>query len=360
MNYYGQPLAKKVVSILLSIRPCTGMFRFCSLILGAALLLPLDVASASDQEGLPAPESMAIPALNGSAQLPESLLEDSLVHGANTSMGPVAEQDADESIPGQVTNEDESGMTVLLDDSSGTAESKFIEYLARETKNLTSREGTGSSIKLVLLLGALSLAPAGLLMTTCYVRIIVVLSLLRQAFGAQQLPPNQVIAALSLFLTLLVMTPVWQQVKSEAIDPYSSSNQMDWEEAWQRGIVPVKNFMGHQIEIAKNGNSIGMFYKYVPQLQTSSPPSRIEDVPITVLLPAFIVSELKVAFLLGFQIFLPFLVLDFVVSTVTVSMGMLMLPPTMVSFPLKLILFVMVDGWSLVVGMLLQSFGPFS
>ena len=243
---------------------------------------------------------------------------------------------------------------------SSRHEDNIVGTLIREAESLSSREGTSSSIKLVLLLGALSLAPALLLMTTSYIRIIVVLSLLRQAFGGQQLPPNQVLTALSLFLTLLVMTPVWNEVKTQALDPYSSSESIEWEEAFNRGIGPVKNFMGRQIEIANNGNTVEMFWRYLPENQTTSPPTRIEDVPLTVLLPSFILSELKVAFLLGFQIFLPFLVLDLVVSTVTVSMGMLMLPPTMVSFPLKLILFVMVDGWSLVVGMLLQSFGPFT
>jgi len=153
---------------------------------------------------------------------------------------------------------------------------------------------------------------------------------------------------------------VWNEIKNEAIDPYTSSSQeIDWKEAWQRGVVPVKRFMSRQIEAAKNGDSIAMFYKYVPE-PARQIPARIEDVPLNVLLPAFMISELKVAFLLGFQLYLPFLIVDLVVSTVTVSMGMLMLPPTMVSFPLKLILFVMVDGWTLVVGMLLQSFGPYT
>ena len=242
--------------------------------------------------------------------------------------------------------------------TSRDTDAELLELLANEAKALTSREGTGSSVKLVLLLGVLSLAPAILLMTTCYVRIIVVLTLLRQAFGGQQLPPNQVLTALSLFLTLLVMAPVWKEVKSEAIDPYSSIESVSWEDAWKRGVIPVKKFMAKQIKIAGNEESVAVFYKYSEQLSHGDKPMDIEQVPINVLLPAFVISELKVAFLLGFQIFLPFLVLDFVVSTVTVSMGMLMLPPTMVSFPLKLILFVMVDGWNLVLGMLLQSFGP--
>ena len=239
-------------------------------------------------------------------------------------------------------------------------EDNLVNSLIQEAEGLAQRESSSTSIKLVLLLGALSLAPALILMTTSYVRIIVVLSLLRQAFGGQQLPPNQVLTALSLFLTLLVMAPVWNEVKTEAIDPYSESESIEWQVAFNRGIQPVKRFMGRQIEIANNGNTVEMFWKYLPQSQSLERPETIEDVPLSVLMPSFIVSELKVSFLIGFQIFLPFLVLDLVVSTITVSMGMLMLPPTMVSFPLKLILFVMVDGWTLVAGMLLQSFGPLS
>jgi flagellar biosynthetic protein FliP len=234
----------------------------------------------------------------------------------------------------------------------------LTSFLSSPTDQLTSPEGLTSSIKVALILATLSLAPAIVLMTTCYVRVIVVLTLLKQAFGAQQLPPTQVLTALSLFVTLLIMTPVWTEVKQEAIDPYTQAeNGISWEEAWTRGIAPVKTFMAKQIEAAGNAESIAVFYKYVPEYSEAAPTSA-QDVPINVLLPAFMVSELKVAFLLGFQIFLPFLVLDLVVSSVTVSTGMLMLPPTMVSFPLKLILFVLVDGWNLVVGMLLQSFIP--
>ena len=237
-----------------------------------------------------------------------------------------------------------------------TGAASFSELFSSQSEQLTSRDGIGSSIKVALLLATLSLAPAIVLMTTCYIRVVVVLGLLKQAFGAQQLPPTQVLTALSLFVTLLVMTPVWNQVKTEAIDPYQAENGISWDEAWERGVVPVKAFMGKQIESAGNEESIALFYKYLPDHQTLAPPSNAQEVPLNVLLPAFMVSELKVAFLLGFQIFLPFLVLDLVVSSVTVSTGMLMLPPTMVSFPLKLMLFVLVDGWNLVIGMLLQSF----
>ena len=235
------------------------------------------------------------------------------------------------------------------------------QLLSNQAESLTTPESLPSSIKLAVILGVLSLAPAIILMSTCYVRIIVVLTLLRQAFGVQQLPPTQVLTALSLFVTLLVMTPVWQEVKTEAIDPYTrAEDSISWDEAWNKGVAPMKRFMLKQIRIAKNEDSIAVFYQNLPQESASQSeplPTTFEEVPIKILLPAFLISELKVAFLLGFQIYLPFLILDLVVSSVTVSMGMVMLPPTMVSFPLKLILFVMVDGWNLVLGMLLQSFG---
>lgn len=236
--------------------------------------------------------------------------------------------------------------------------------VSRGVESVSTRDGTATTLKAAVIFGALSLAPAILLMTTCYIRIVVVLGLLRQAFGAQQLPPTQVLTALSVFITILVMAPVWNQVKTDAIDPYTAEgSEMSWDEAWAAGVRPVKDFMSQQIERAGNQQAVAIFYKYAPKGvspgQQAVPPKSYSEVPLNVILPAFVLSELKVAFLLGFQIYLPFLVLDLVVSSVTVSMGMLMLPPTMVSFPLKLILFVMVDGWNLVVGMLLQSFGSF-
>lgn len=224
---------------------------------------------------------------------------------------------------------------------------------------LLSPGGIQSTLKFSLILGALSLAPAIVLMTTCYIRVIVVLSLLKQAFGGQQLPPTQVITALSLFLTFLIMAPVWNEVKTRAIDPYSAE-EISWEQAWNRGVAPIKEFMARQIEMAGNESSVAVFYQYSIEMAdgelSGQQPEYLHEVPINVLIPAFMISELKIAFLLGFQIYLPFLVLDLVVSSVSVSMGMFMLPPQLVSFPLKLILFVMVDGWSLVIGMLLQSF----
>ena len=220
-----------------------------------------------------------------------------------------------------------------------------------------SPDGISSAVQILLLMAVVSLAPAILLMTTCFVRIVVVLGLLRQAIGAQHLPPNQVMTSIALFMTLLIMTPVWSRVYDEAIKPYAAE-EMTLEEAWDAGVKPVRRFMSAQIDRTGNRDDVWLFYKYLPEGTES--PSSYDDVPLSVLLPAFMLSELKTAFLIGFQIYLPFLVLDLVVSSVTISMGMLMLPPTLVSLPLKLLLFVLVDGWHLVVGMLLESFQPFS
>jgi flagellar biosynthesis protein FliP len=233
----------------------------------------------------------------------------------------------------------------------------LLQQMAGDPESWTSREGLTSTLQTLLLLSVVSMAPAVLLMTTCFVRIIVVLGLLRQALGAQQLPPNQVMTSLALFLTLLVMTPVWKDVYENAIIPYTAEDsEMTLDEAWQKGTLPIRNFMSRQIVAAGNGQDVWLFYDYLHS--TAVPPESYLDVPLQVLLPAYLLSELKIAFLIGFQIYLPFLILDMVIASVTISMGMLMLPPMIISLPFKLLLFVLVDGWRLVVGMLLESFGP--
>ncbi len=230
------------------------------------------------------------------------------------------------------------------------------EAIVGGPKAWTSPEGISSTLQTMLLLAVLSLAPAALLMTTCYVRIVVVLSLLRQAVGTQNLPPTQVITTLALFLTLLIMSPVWKQVYDEAVVPYTQ-HKIGAEEAWTTGAAPVRRFMSMQIERTRNTEDVWLFMSYLPD---RAAPKSYDDVPLQALLPAFMLSELKTAFLIGFQIYLPFLILDMVVASVMVSMGMLMVPPVLVSLPFKLLLFVLVDGWRLVVGMLLQSFQPFT
>jgi len=232
------------------------------------------------------------------------------------------------------------------------------EALRGGPESWTKPEKLSSTLQVMLLLTVLSLAPAVLLMTTSFVRIVVVLGLLRQAIGAQQLPPSQVITTLAMFMTLLVMGPTWSEIYSRSILPYSRGEITDPEVAWNAGVTPLKAFMSRQIDLAGNDDDVWLFYDYLPPAQRpTKPPQTYEEVPLVVLLPAFMLSELKVAFLIGFQIYLPFLILDLVVSSVTISMGMMMLPPVMISLPLKLLLFVLVDGWTLVVGMLLESFG---
>ena len=219
-----------------------------------------------------------------------------------------------------------------------------------------SPKGLSNSLQILLLLTVLSLAPAILLMTTCYVRVIVVFGLLKQALGAQQLPPSQIITSISLFITIFVMSPVWTRVYNESIEPYTKEgSQMSATDAWDKGIAPIREFMSRQIDVADNHDDIHLFYsRYAPG---SEGPKSFDDVPLQVLLPAYMLSELKTAFLMGFKIYLPFLILDIVIASVTVSMGMMMLPPAMISMPFKLLLFVLVDGWRMVVLMLLESFG---
>jgi flagellar biosynthesis protein FliP len=217
----------------------------------------------------------------------------------------------------------------------------------------TSPEGLTSSLQIMLTLTVLSMAPAVLLMTTSFVRIIVVLSLLRQALGTQQLPPSQVITSIALFLTLAIMSPVWKQAYDEGIRPYTDK-EIGMDEAWIATMRPVRQFMSAQIERTGNSDDVWLFLQYTPDAVT---PQSYDDVPLTALLPAFMLSELKTSFLIGFQIYLPFLILDMVISSVMISMGMMMLPPVLISLPFKLLLFVLADGWHLVIGMLIDSFG---
>ena len=226
----------------------------------------------------------------------------------------------------------------------------------------TSPQGLASTLQIMLLLTVVSLAPAILLMTTGFVRIIVVLGLLRQALGTQQLPPSQVVTSIALFMTLLLMAPVWSESYEKGIRPYTNS-EIGLNDAFDRSVAPVRKFMAHQIKRTNNDDDVYLFLRYLPQ-PTGTTPNYVlyeagegeVEVPLVALLPAFMLSELKTAFLIGFQIYLPFVILDIVVASVTISMGMLMLPPVLVSLPFKLLLFVLVDGWHLVVGMLMDSF----
>ena len=241
-----------------------------------------------------------------------------------------------------VADADATGPT-LLKGQPVSVPVETLDMIAGGPEQWTSPEGMTSALKVML-------------MTTCYVRIIIVLGLLRQALGLQSLPPSQVMTSIALFMTLFVMTPVWKRVHEDAIKPYTDPEiSMTLEEAYDAGSIPIREFMSRQIDVAGNHDDVLLFYEYMDR--DAPIPSSFEDVPMRVLLPAYILSELKTAFMLGFQIYLPFLIVDLVVASVTISMGMLMLPPQVVSLPFKLLLFVLVDGWRLVVQMLMDSFG---
>ena len=240
---------------------------------------------------------------------------------------------------------------------------------------MLSPDGMPSTLKVMLLLTVLSLAPSILIMTTCFIRFIIVLGLLRQALGTQQLPPNQVIVSLCLFLTFLVMAPVWQQAYDEGIKPYTNNEPIPGlqertrEAALQQTFIntvrPLRKFMSDQIEATGNSDAVWMFLEFQNRNRSENAPpleekyKNYDDVPLTALLPAYMLSELKTAFTIGFQIYLPFLVIDMVVASILISMGMMMLPPVMISLPFKLLLFVLIDGWFITIGMLLNTVQPF-
>ena len=204
-----------------------------------------------------------------------------------------------------------------------------------------------TSLNLLLLLTALSLAPALVVMVTSFTRLVVVFSFLRHALGTQQMPPNQVLIALSLFLTFFIMSPVWQEIQSSAVQPYVDQ-KLTGEEAIQRGLQPLKTFMCNQTR----EKDLALFLS----LTKAPRPKNLQDTPISAVVPAFMISELRTAFEIGFLLFLPFLIIDMVVASVLLSMGMMMLPPVMISLVFKVLLFVLVDGWNLLVGSLVKSF----
>ncbi len=215
--------------------------------------------------------------------------------------------------------------------------------------------GLSATLNILILLTVLSIAPAIIILCTSFIRMVIVLSLLRQALGTQALPPSQVIVGLAVFLTILVMTPTMRQIHADALVPLNHG-QIDQITAWSRAKQPLRNFMFDQIDRTDNWEDVYMVMNY-RGIDTSRPDEMTRaDVDMITLIPAFILSELKTAFLIGFRIYLPFLVIDMVISSLLISMGMLMLPPVLISLPFKLLLFVMVDGWRLVVGNLLDSF----
>jgi flagellar biosynthetic protein FliP len=202
-------------------------------------------------------------------------------------------------------------------------------------------------LQIVALLTILSLAPAILILMTSFTRLAVAFSFLRHALGTQQMPPNQVMIGLALFLTFFIMMPVWRQVNEKAIEPYLSE-EITQSEALEAAMEPVRQFMLKQTRKKDLALFVGM-----ADLEKPHSPA---DIPSSVLIPAFVVSELKTAFIIGFFLYIPFLIIDMVIASVLLSMGMMMLPPIMISMPFKLILFVLMDGWNLIVGSLVKSF----
>jgi flagellar biosynthesis protein FliP len=203
------------------------------------------------------------------------------------------------------------------------------------------------TLQVLMLMTAVTLLPAILLMMTAFTRIVIVLGLLRQAIGAGQTPPNQVLLGLALFLTLFVMSPVVERINEDAYKPYAAGT-IDSSVALDRAIVPLKKFMLDQTR----ESDIATFVRIAGGKGYATP----QDVPLMILVPSFVTSELKTAFLIGFLIFIPFVIIDLVVASVLMSMGMMMLSPVLISLPFKLMLFVLVDGWSLVMGTLASSF----
>ncbi len=205
-----------------------------------------------------------------------------------------------------------------------------------------------SAVKLMLLITALTFAPAVLLTMTSFVRLIVVFSFLRQAMGLQQTPPTQVLVGLSVILTFFIMKPTWDQLSERAVVPYRNGNMTE-REAMAAASVPLKEFMARNTR--EKDLMLFMEVAHTPAVND------VQEVPMTVLVPAFMISELKTAFQIGFMIYIPFLVIDIVVASVLLSMGMLVLPPVVISLPFKLMIFVLVDGWNLIVASMIQSFG---
>lgn len=205
-----------------------------------------------------------------------------------------------------------------------------------------------SALKIVIMMTVLTLAPAILIMMTSFTRIIIVLSFVRQALGTQQMPPNQLLVGLSLFLTLFIMAPFFNKINHDAIEPFMN-NQISQSDAIDKALLPLRSFMFNQTR----DQDLSLFVR----LARAPTPKTRADVPTTALIPAFVLSELKTAFEIGFIIYLPFLVIDMVAASVLMAMGMMMLPPVVISLPFKIMLFVFVDGWSLLIGSLVKSFG---
>lgn len=215
----------------------------------------------------------------------------------------------------------------------------------------SSAQNISQSLQMIFILTILALAPSILIMMTAFLRIIISLHFLRSAIGTQTMPPNQILIGLALFLTLFIMSPVLSNIKTNAIDPYEQE-QITQEVALERGIAPLKEFMLRQTR----DEDIKLFMDLSDKAPLEDSSQILEELPLYVVIPAFVISELRAGFIIGFLIYLPFIVIDMVVASTLMSMGMMMLPPAMISLPFKILLFILVDGWNLIIGQLVQTF----
>lgn len=224
---------------------------------------------------------------------------------------------------------------------------EFLPGIDPSFFNSTDPTNVSTTVQLILLLTVLSIAPSILILMTSFTRIIIVLSFVRTSLATQQMPPTQVLISLALFMTFFIMGPTFSDINDKAVAPFLDG-QITEQQAFDRASVPIKEFMSKQTR----QKDLMLFLSYADMEK----PETIEDIPLTALVPAYAISEIKTAFQIGFMIFVPFLVIDMIVASVLMSMGMMMLPPVMISLPFKILLFVMVDGWYLVVKSLLLSF----
>jgi len=238
-------------------------------------------------------------------------------------------------------------MSILVVGLFAFLSAQNIPSVTLSLANANNPGEVSTALQVLFLITVLALAPSILIMTTSFIRIIIVLSFLRRALGTQTLPPDQLMVGLALFMTLFVMMPVLTEINDKALQPYLAE-EIQFREAVDVAIKPMRNFMLRQV----TEKDVALFVR----ISRMPPPRTVDDLPLEVIIPAFITSELKTGFIIGFILFIPFLVIDMVVASVLLSMGMMMLPPTMIAMPFKIILFVMVDGWHLLVRQLIISF----
>ncbi|MGE5681941.1 MAG: flagellar type III secretion system pore protein FliP [Bacillota bacterium] len=230
------------------------------------------------------------------------------------------------------------------------AQAKMVPFpkIGIDVGSANNPQDVSTSIQILLLLTVLSLAPSILIMTTSYLRLIIVFHFLKTALGTQQMPPSQMLAGLALFITFFIMAPTWNKVNTEALKPYMDG-KMTMEAAYDKGIEPIRQFMFKNVRDA----DLELFIN----LSNMQRPKNRQELPTYILVPAFAISELRAGFIIGFFLFIPFLMVDMIVSSILMSMGMMMLPPMLVSLPFKILLFVLVDGWNVIIGSLVRSFG---